>query len=135
MYLPLPFAAKELADGKKLYRRKYGYAVSLDANTNTTYEITVPYASQKVNEVEIIGAQSDLKVDLKILDTAAGTYSTIPNYVLDQFGFSVNVAKDFFKDVSPYDAHLYTGMRIQFIFNNPGASYAIGINIVYHEVK
>jgi hypothetical protein len=135
MQLNIPFASKELPDGKKLYRRKYGYEITVAAASSTTFEATVPYDSQKVNEIEIFGAALGLKADFKILDTAAGTYSTVPSYVLDQFGFSVNIAKDFFHDISPYDAHLYTGMRIQVVFNNPGTEYVIGVNLVYHEVR
>jgi hypothetical protein len=135
MFLQLPFASKELPDGKKLYRRKHGYTVALAANTVTIYEITVPYASQKINEAEIIGCLPGIKANFKVVDTASGTYSTIPNFVLDQFGFNVNITKDYFQDISQYDAHCYTGMRLVFEFDNPNAEHVIGINIVYHEVK
>jgi hypothetical protein len=136
MNLMLPFASKELPNGKKLYRRKKGYQVALDANTTTVYEIIAPYSAQKINKVEILYCAVDgLTCDFKILDTSTGTYSTTPDYVLNQFGWSVNIAQGYYEDVSEYDADLYQGMRIQLTFNNPGAEQSLGINIIFHEVK
>lgn len=135
MLLPLPFSSKELPTGEKLFRRKYGYKVTILANQVTTFDITVPYPSQKVNEAQIVGCNSGVTVNFKVIDTEVGTYSTVPNFVLDQFGFNVVINEKFFEDISPYDAHLYAGMRIRFEFNNPGSEHEIGINMVFHEVR
>ena len=135
MLLPLPFSSKELPTGEKLFRRKYGYKLTLLENSVTTFDITVPYQSQKVNEAQIIGCNSGVTVNFKILDTPLGTYSGTPNLMLDQFGFNVNVAKNYYRDHSEYDADLYVNMQIKVtIKNNTDLTPTIGINFTLHEV-
>lgn len=134
MFLPLPFASKELPSGKKLFRRKHGYQFTC-INGISTHEIVVPYPQAKINEIEILNQGLNCKVNLKVLDTATGTYSTIPNFVLDQFGFNVNLREKFFEDTSQYDADVYMGMRIQLEIDNPNPEFNMGVNIVFHEVK
>jgi hypothetical protein len=128
----LPFASKELANGKRLYRRKHGYAFELVPGENVK-TITVPYNVVKINEIEILNALEHMSVDLKVRDTAAGTYSTVPNMVLNQFGFSVYIRPGRFEDISQYDAELYTGMvlELKFTATIPQTVY---VNIVFHEV-
>lgn len=135
MNLQLPFCSKELPNGKKLYRHKYGYSFSLAANGTTVYNITVPYTACKINEAEILWAPEGVSVDMKIKDTASGTYSTVPNYTFAQYGYSVMIAADYYKDVSQYDADVYSGMILEFTFNNTSAtSKTIGLNMIFHEV-
>lgn len=134
MFLPLPFASKDLPNGKKLFRRKHGYEFIV-SNGVSIHEITVPYPQAKINELEVLNQGLNCKVNLRVIDTAAGTYSTIPNYVLDQFGFNVNLKPSFFEDTSQYDADVYLGMKIQLEINNPNADFTMAVNIVFHEVK
>lgn len=135
MMLPLPFASKQMPDGKKLYRRKHGYQVTLSASGSTFLIITCPYATAKINEAEILWAPEGVTLNMKIKDSVTGTYTTVPNYPLNQFGFTVNVATTYFQDISAYDADIFQGMQIEFEFiNNNGITKPIGINMVFHEV-
>lgn len=129
----LPFTSKTLPNGKKLFRRKHGYVFSQVAGTST-HEIVVPYPEAKINEAEFVNTSAGCTANLKILDTAAGTYSGVPNLMLNQFGFNVNLTEGNYKDVSQYDADVYTGMRIVLEITSPVA-FDIRINIVFHEVK
>lgn len=144
MFIPSPFASKELANGKKLFRRMHGYQVTL-SGTETSYEITVPYAACKINKAEILWAPAGVTVDFQVLDTDQGHIQqaagipenqAVPNLLLNQFGFSINVAKDQFEDSSPYDADLIQGMKIKVIFKHPlgAAGTVLGVNIPFHEV-
>lgn len=132
MNLMLPFGSKTLPDGKKLYRRKHGYTFSQTAGT-VTHEIVVPYAFCKTNHAELVGCPEVCLANFKVLDTAEGTYSGVPNALLNQFGFDVNVAKDAFRDIAEYEADLYTGMRIVIELTSATA-FTFGVNIVFHEV-
>lgn len=129
------FAEKNLANGKKLFRRKHGYVLTLNASGSTTHTITVPYTAAKINEAEILWAPEGVKLSMKVKDTVTGTFSGVPNYVLNQFGFDVAVAKDFYSDYSQYDADVYGGMQIEFTFTNlTTVEKQIGINLVFHEI-
>lgn len=135
MNLNLPFTSKDLPNGKRLKRRKHGYTHTLTTGTSSM-EIVVPYAHAKINQAEIVWAPEGLTCNFKVLDTAIGTYSTVPDFLLEQFGFNVNVAKDFFTDISQYEADMYAGMRIKIEFNNTSiVEKTIGINVVFHEVQ
>lgn len=131
-----PFHSKELVDiQKKLFRRAYGIQGTLIANGNTTIEFTVPYAWCKITTMEIVGLPEMMKVDLCIMDSPLGLYTGVPNYKLSQFGFDVNVAKNYYKDHSEYDADLYMNMVIKVIIKNDTANTpTIGINFTLHEV-
>ncbi len=128
-----PFASKVLSNGKKLFGRVHGENYTLESGENTK-EFVIPYPQVKFNEIEIIGAEIGDNSNLKILDTATGTYSGVNNYELNQFGFDVYISKDFYRRKSNYDADLYTGMRICIEYNSVSAK-DICINFVLHEVK
>jgi hypothetical protein len=135
-----PFLSKILPTGKKIYRRAHGLAFTLnDSATNsgiTIVEFTVPYAQCKITEAKILWAPEGIFANFEIYDTAAGTYSTIPNYKLNQFGFNIGITKDFFSDKSDYDADLYYGMIIRATFtNNTNVTKPMCIDLVLHEVK
>lgn len=135
MFLPTPFASKELADGKKLFRRKHGYVTTLNANGTTTLEINVPYNVAKINEVDVLWCPEGITADLTVHDTPTGTISGVPNYQLNKFGFNVAIAKDYWTDHSPYDADVIKDMKIKLILtNNTEVSKDIAVNIVFHEV-
>lgn len=133
MFQPTPFATKELPDGKKLYRRKHGYSFQLPTEVST-YSITVPYSRAKINDAEFLEFPPGVTVNMKVKDTAQGTYSGTPNLVLNQYGFSCAIGRDFYKDVSPYDADVYQGMVLEFEFNNPNIAIDVALNMTFHEV-
>jgi len=136
MFLPLPFCSKELADGKKLYRRKHGYSLSCPANTNSDLIVSVPYDAAKINEIEIINLPIGTKIDFSILDTPSGTISGQPNYLLNQFGFDVRAADSFYKDHSPYDADVIRDLQLKVtVKNETSDAFDCYVNIVFHEVK
>lgn len=133
--LSTPFASKIVAGGK-LYRRKHGIRSTVSANSAKSIKFTVPYEIAKIDEVEIINCAGVDTVDLKILDSDTGTYTTVPNYLLNQFGFDVNLSDIYYTDASNYDAELNIGMQIEIIYkNNEPDTKSIGINFVLHEVK
>ena len=140
--LPPAFADKVLPDGKKLYRRKYGIVLDnssteIAAGQTGTLSFVVPYANAKINKLEIIGGRIGDCVDLKVYDTPTGTISTVPNYMLNQFGFDVYINGPFYADFSNYDADLIKDMKIELTYKNKHSTDSITpfANIVLHEVK
>jgi len=135
MNLMLPFAAKAMSDGKKLKRRTNGIQFTIPANDSITVSYTCPYAQSKINEVEVLWAPEFVTAIMHIKDDALGTYSTVPNAILDSFGNSCNIAKDYWKGRSEYDADIYGGMVLEFVVTNGSSvSKTVGINIVFHEL-
>lgn len=128
-----PFASKILKDGKKLFARNHGEKFTLSSGPNTL-EFSIPYPQVKFNELEIIGGEIGDILDLKILDDSSGTYTTVPNYQLNQFGFTVACAKDYYRRASNYDADLFYGMRVVINFTSSSAK-DVYINYILHEVK
>jgi hypothetical protein len=131
-----PFHSKELSDiQKKLYRRSRGIQKILNANSDTVIEFEIPYAWCKITTMEIVGLPEMMKADLFIMDSSAGTYTGVPNYQLNQFGFNVNASKDYYKDHSEYDADLYMYMVVKVVIKNHTSNTpTIGINFTLHEV-
>jgi hypothetical protein len=128
-----PFAAKTLPSGKKIFKRVNGIQSALSSGANTVI-FTIPYAWAKISGLEIIGGEVLDTVSLSVLDSTTGTYSTIPDYVLNQFGFTVNVAKDFYEQKSEFDADLYQNMQIKIVYTSVSAK-TVGINLILVEVK
>lgn len=129
------FAEKTLPTGKKLFRRAHGVQHTLVANSDNIVEFIVPYAWCKITTMEVVGLSEITKADLCIMDTPTGTYSTIPNYKLNQFGFNVNISKNYYRDHSEYDADLYAGMVVKVVLkNNTSNTETVGINFTLHEV-
>lgn len=130
-----PFSQKSLSDGKKIFVRTHGINASVSGAPDTI-DFVIPYNNCKLTGVEIIGGIIGDNCNLKVLDTPSGTISGIPNYTLNQFGFNVNIAKDFYKRESNYDADLIKDMVIRIEYDSiatlPAALY---INIILHEVK
>lgn len=145
MNLGLPFASKELADGRKLYRRVHGFQMALVANGESAQTFSIPYPTAKINEAEIVWAPEGIKVDLEVLDTDDGkiqqlmgvpVQNIVPNLSLNKFAFDLNVAADHYKDVSPYDADVISGMKVKVTLkNSTDSTKTVGVNIVVHEVK
>lgn len=136
-----PFAKKQLPDGKKLKRRKHGKRMTCPGNAETKITMAVPYVHCKIDEVEITQCSGNDDLDLKVVDTEAGTYTqmftgtAVPNAVLDQFGFDIAMSDMYYSDSSNYDADLYQGMVIEVTYKNKESeSKNIGVNFVLHEV-
>jgi len=127
------FADKKTHEGKKLYGRTHGKSFTLSSGANTI-DFDIPYAACKITGMEVVGSEIGDTLDFFILDDDSGTYSTVPNYVLNQFGFDVAVSKDFYKRESPYDADLYYDMCISIAYYSTSAK-TIYVNYVLHEVK
>ncbi|NJO48141.1 MAG: hypothetical protein HC840_00335 [Leptolyngbyaceae cyanobacterium RM2_2_4] len=133
----VPFAAKILPNGKKLYTRIHGVSQSvLGAPDNIDF--TIPHTNCKLTGIQIINGELGDKANLKILDTDAGLISGIPNAVLNQFGFSVNMGSSFYEFQSNYDADLILGMKIRLEFDAVAPDLlpkTVYINFILHEVK
>jgi hypothetical protein len=127
-----PFAAKTVGT-LKLYTRTHGQTFSLAQGSNNC-DFTIPYNQSKFNGVEIIGGEVGDKVTLQVLDTATGTISTVPNYLLNTFGTTVNVPAGFYSRESKYDADMILGLQIRLVYNSISAK-TIGVNYMIHELK
>ena len=127
-----PFAAKRV-DGRNLFNRTTGQAYSLAAGTQDC-EFVVPFAEMKFNGLEVIGGEIGDSVNLFVFDDASGTYSGTPNYQLNQFGYTVFPAKDFYKKVSRYDADVFVNMKIVAEYTSITAK-TVYINWDIHEIK
>ena len=141
--IPPAFNAKTVTvngSKKSLFKRHTGIQAQVYAAQPTNIFFTIPYNSCKMTGASIIGGEILDTIDLFVLDTDTNTYSQAPvnivgpNFKLNQFGFNVNVAKDFFQNSSQYDADLYIGMKIKVVYSSK-SDKTIGINIDLHEVK
>ena len=128
-----PFASKVLPNGKKLYKREHGIQATLSQGENVIL-FTVPYPWVKIIGIEVLYGEKLDTVDLMVLDSAQGTYSGVPNYKLNQFGFTVNVAEGEYEEENAYDADLYQGMQLKIVYQSQSAK-TIGINFNLSEVK
>lgn len=130
-----PFASKVLPNGKKLYTRVNGVQASVSGAPDNI-DFVIPYDNCKLTGIEIIGGNAGDTVNLKVLDTPTGTVSGVANYMLNQFGFDVNVSKDYYKRDSAYDADLIKDMKIRIEYDSAAAlPIPVYINFILHEVK
>jgi hypothetical protein len=130
-----PFASKVLANGKKLYTRVHGVSASVSGAPDNI-DFVVPYNNCKLTGIEIVGGNLGDTCNLKILDTPTGTISGVPDYVLNQFGFDVNVGKDYYKRESSYDADLIKDLKIRVEYDSAATlPIPVYINFILHEVK
>ena len=129
---PAPFAAKVIGT-KKLYKRVNGVQSAVVVGS-TDIIFTVPYAWCKITGLEIIGGELLDKISLYVLDSVTGAYSGSANAILNQFGFTVNTAKDYYNHSSEYDADLYQGMQIKVTYTSISAK-TIGVNFILNEMK
>lgn len=129
----LPAFASKMLGTKKLYKRVVGIKSDVSVGDNVIdWTQTFPWA--KFMEIQFFNCEIGDYVDLEIYDTSTGTYSTIPNYKLNQFGFAANLCKEFYSHKSEFDADIYVGMIIRIIYHSVSAKN-IGINFVMNEVK
>lgn len=132
-----PFTSKILRDGRKIYKRTHGVSGSpVLAGQSSTTIYTIPYLECKITAVEVIGSGLGDQVNFKILDTAAGTVSGVPNYTLNQFGFNVYVSSGMYREESSYEADLFQGLQLEMEYINNGVDVITpNYNITLHEVK
>lgn len=119
---------------KRLFARFTGFqsSVSLGANT-ITYTATYPWA--KMIGIEVVNCDQLDTADLKIYDTAGGTYSGVPNALLNQFSYSLNLPADYYLKMAQFDADLYAGMVIKITYNSVAVlPKTVGINLLLNEV-
>ena len=135
--IPPPFNAKIITCNgvvKKIFKRTTGLQVDVTAGTSTVILFTIPYAWCKITGADIIGGESLDTISLFVLDTTTGSYTTVPNSVLNQFGFNVNVSSINFINDSNYDADLYINMQIKIVYTSK-TNKTIGVNLDLHEIK
>jgi hypothetical protein len=133
MQLSLPFAAKELPTGEKLYKREHGIRSSVSSGSNDILW-TVPYNWAKIVGVEIVNGSVGDYCDFYVLDTTTGTYYGVANAVLNRFGYEVNISPEFYQSNSTFAADLYLNMQLKLVYNSV-SSKTIGINFNLTEVK
>lgn len=130
-----PFASKVLPNGKKLYTRVHGIQISVSGAPDNI-DFVIPYDNCKLTGLEIIGGNLGDTVNLKVLDTPTGTISGVADYTLNQFGFDVNISKDFYRRDSAYDADLIKDMKIRIEYDSIATlPVPVYINLILHEVK
>jgi len=126
------FTAKTFGT-KKLFARNTGKQFAVAAGSNDlTY--TATFAWVKFIGLELVGSEALDTGELRVYDDAAGTYSGVPNALLNQFGYTMNFPKDFYSRSSPFDADLYVGMVMKITYVSASAK-TIGINYIMNEVK
>lgn len=129
-----PFSAKKIG-ALKLYTRCTGVSFSVDAGANNC-DFSIPFPTVKFNGMKIVNCSIGDYVNLKVLDTPAGLISGVPNYVLNQFGYTVYMRNEYFEKRSDYDADLVHGMVIRAeYYNSTGSTKTIYINYDIHELK
>lgn len=130
-----PFASKR-AGKYKLYQRVHGLDYTFSATGTETIEFTVPYATCKITGLEVFGGELGDTCNFKVHDTSTGTITTVPYYMLNQFGFDVRIAAGQYRHESAYDADLIGDMRLRIEYTNNGtAAKTVGFNIILHELK
>ena len=128
-----PFKNKKLTSGEKLFTRETGYKQTLTVGANNII-FTIPYVHCKITGIEIINCDPLDDVSFYVLDSINGDYTGVPNYVLNQYGFTVYLPDMYWKKVSAYDADLYLGMQLKAVYNSINGK-DVAINYDLHEVK
>jgi len=128
-----PAFSDKTINGLSLFNRTHGlvYAMSIGVNSNT-YTVTYPVC--KFNGLEIIGGEIGDRTSLKVLDSTSGTYTGFADYLLNQFGWDVAIAPDFYRRMSAYDADLFVGMQIKIEYDSVSAKN-VYVNYLLHELK
>lgn len=130
-----PFASKTLLDGSKIYRRVRGVSGSVQGTTDYI-DFTIPFTKCKITGVQILNGKIGDKANFKVLDSATGTITGIPNYELNEFGHDVYIIPDVATYPSKYDADLIYGLvlRIEYDPIDELLPRTIYVNLDLHEV-
>lgn len=124
------------ADKQDLFFRGKGVKQTITANSTASIIYTVPFPKGKVNGVEILYGNDKDTCNFKVLDDTSGTYTTVPNYLLNQFGYNWNVKASGIKEILAYDATLLLGMQLVIEYtNNSNTDTEVGVNFYIHEDK
>jgi hypothetical protein len=118
-----------------LYSRNTGIQTTVVNGANTiTYVAT--YQWVKFLGIEIIGGGVGDFGSLIVYDSTSGTYTGVANFALGQFGYTLNIAPNFYTRQSPFDADLFVGMQLKFTYNSVSVlAKSIGLNLIMNEVK
>lgn len=127
-----PFAAK-IFGNKKLFARNTGIQAAVVAGSNDiSYTCTYPWV--KVRGLEAINGEALDTAELRVYDSPAGTYSGVPNALLNQFGYTLNIAPNYYIRTSAFDADFYQNMVMKITYVSV-SNKTIGINILMDELK
>lgn len=126
------FRSKKIGD-KKLFSRITGKKFPVAVGVNTL-DFLIPKNEMKMNGVEITNGKMGETVNFKVLDTATGTISTIPNFMLNQFAFDVNLPDGFYSQKSDYDADVIKDLVIRIEITAVEAR-DLCVNYLLHELK
>jgi hypothetical protein len=135
-----PFFDKKIGNSS-LFRRTHGYKELLPAQNNNIdglvfINCVIPYNKAKINKMEVLFCPEGVKCDFEVYDTPTGTLSGIPNFMLNQFAFDLNIRENYHVDESHYDADLIKDMKIEIHFKNSSLiSKIVGVNFHFHELK
>ncbi len=111
----LPFAAKTLPDGSKIYRRVRGISGEVQ-NAADNIDFLVPFTC-KITGLQILNGALGDKATFQVLDTATGTLSGVPYAVLNTYAQDVYIRPDFAEYPSRYDADLITGLTLRIVYD------------------
>jgi len=130
------FGAKTFLLGstvKKLFARNTGKPFAVTTGSNElSYTATYPWA--KITGVECIGAEIGDYADLRVYDNSSGTYSGVANALLNQFGYTIYLAKDYYRRDSKFDSDIYVGMVLKITYNSI-SNKNVYINYLMDEAK
>jgi hypothetical protein len=127
-----PFASKSVGT-EKLYKRVHGITIDCTVGINV-FEFDCPYPHAKITGMEVLWAPEETTADFLVLDDDLGTYSTVPNYLLNQFGFTAGISKDYYLRDSAYDADVYLNMTLVAKLTLPVAK-KVCVNFILDEAK
>lgn len=131
-----PFGAKStMINGvlKKFYARNTGIQQDITTGSNDI-NFTIGYPWVKIIGIECINCEALDTAELRVYDNALGSYSGVPNALLNQFGYSLNMAEGFYGRFSPFDADLYQGMLLKITYVSI-SDKRIAMNVIMNEVK
>lgn len=118
---------------KKLFARNTGMQFSVAAGSTDLF-YTATYDWAKVLGVEVVNCEALDTGEMRVYDTASGQYSGVPDYMLNQFGYTMNFPAGFYSRSAPFDADLYKGMKIKITYVSQSAK-TVGVNFIMNEVK
>lgn len=130
-----PYGAKTVVvSGVKhsLFARFTGFQQAVTEGSNTiSYVASYPWV--KVVGIEVVNCTALDTASMLVYDNAQGTYSGVPNKLLNQFAFTMNMPDDFYVRMAHFDMDLYQGMTIQFVYTSV-SDKTVGINILMDQV-
>lgn len=130
-----PYGSKNIVINSithSLFARFTGMQYALTAGSNVL-QYTATYPWSKLIGVECVNCEALDTVNFAVYDTPTGTYSGVPNRLLQQFSYSLNLPKDYYVRMAQFDADVYQGMVIQMTYVSQNAK-TVGINFLLDQV-